>query len=270
MKLQMSDNSTIKKWENTLMCKIFGLKPNISQLQGFAKPKWRDADFARVSTLPDGLFLIKDKALRAVEIETPRPNVTTTPTKAPSPISHVKVSFVGSPEGGPSLISIRDELRGKSNKKAREPWLIGGDFNCLAKPFDKINGQKILPKDTAELDFFFFKIDCFDHYYSVLHYTWFDRFSTSSIFFKLDRIIVNPLWINIFPNSKIEFVLFEVSDHSPGLINTSLKNVSPKKNFKMAIFLFEMPEFQVLLLNQWASSVTPSLLLVANKLKSLK
>uniref|UniRef100_A0A7N0TNZ5 Endonuclease/exonuclease/phosphatase domain-containing protein n=1 Tax=Kalanchoe fedtschenkoi TaxID=63787 RepID=A0A7N0TNZ5_KALFE len=73
----------------------------------------------------------------------------------------------------------------------KDPWLIGGDFNCLAHMSDKINGQKVLPKDTTELESFFETTNFFDHVYSALHYTWSDRHSVSPIFCKLDTIIVN-------------------------------------------------------------------------------
>uniref|UniRef100_A0A7N0VCU1 Endonuclease/exonuclease/phosphatase domain-containing protein n=1 Tax=Kalanchoe fedtschenkoi TaxID=63787 RepID=A0A7N0VCU1_KALFE len=154
-----------------------------------------------------------------------------------------------------------------SHHQCTEHWLIGGDFNCLAHPNDKINGQRVLLKDT---EYFLEQTDYFDHAYTGLHYTWTDRHTQDLIFCKLDSILVNSLRINAFPDSRFEFLSSTILDHSPGIINTSVKTDDPGKNFKMGTFWFAMTEFHDLLLNQWRLSVVLSLSLVANKLKSLK
>lgn len=88
----------------------------------------------------------------------------------------------------------------------REPWLIGGDFNSLLNFSDKQGGQPVLSTDLQD-----FK-DCV-HYCRVqdmrsngAFITWNNRqVKDRRVYSKIDRTLVNDLWIQEFPEAKTWF-----------------------------------------------------------------
>ncbi|KAL0916751.1 hypothetical protein M5K25_014286 [Dendrobium thyrsiflorum] len=119
------------------------------------------------------------------------------------------------------------------NPGPSQPWMVLGDLNCCKSSFDKAGGTPLLENRLGELLNVTF--DCgLDDLSSVgLKYTWFNQRTDQPIHIKLDRIMVNPALLDLFPSAYYKVLPSLCSDHSPLILN------AVQSNYKPCRFLFK-------------------------------
>ncbi|XP_039032312.1 uncharacterized protein LOC120167325 [Hibiscus syriacus] len=112
-----------------------------------------------------------------------------------------------------------DHLKILESEADSSPWVVGGDFNVILRTessdFETL-GVHISP-DMEDFQDCLEDLDLLDHPYLGPSFTWSNKQDEAR---KLDRILVNPGWLSVFPDSFAEFKAQGVSDHCLGVIWT--------------------------------------------------
>ncbi|GAV71452.1 LOW QUALITY PROTEIN: Exo_endo_phos domain-containing protein/DUF4283 domain-containing protein, partial [Cephalotus follicularis] len=96
------------------------------------------------------------------------------------------------------------------------PWLILGDFNVSRHPQDQLNGPPRISKAMTEFNECLKAMEANDIRSVGRFYTWSNkRADNFAVNKKLDRVLANWEWHNLFSHSLAHFHNPGVSDHSP-------------------------------------------------------
>ncbi|KAH0649354.1 hypothetical protein KY285_034602 [Solanum tuberosum] len=100
------------------------------------------------------------------------------------------------------------------------PWCIGGDFNVILDPEEKMGGKTHKMRDSLDFS------SCMDAYEVVdlgfigLKFTWCNNRKPQKIIWKmLDKMFINDDWAEIFHTNQVNHLGRTGSDHRPLLIN---------------------------------------------------
>lgn len=88
------------------------------------------------------------------------------------------------------------------------PWIAVGDFNVIRtmeESSDYFTGAPIA-SSTQEFSYCLQSLDFLDMPYSGPFFTWSNKRSSGFIAKKLDRILINPCWIQTFSDIEAEFI----------------------------------------------------------------
>ncbi|CAA7013483.1 unnamed protein product [Microthlaspi erraticum] len=166
------------------------------------------------------------------------------------------------------LISLSTDTRvvGKA-------WAVLGDFNQVLHPNEhsSLDGFTV---DRATRDFrqALLNSELADLNFRGSTYTWWNKRSVNPVAKKLDRVLVNDLWLEIFPTAMAFFGAPDFSDHSSTSIALSPSTQRQKKAFKFYNYLLENPDFIAVICSEWFSLnfVGSDMFRVSKKLKALK
>ncbi|GJV71773.1 hypothetical protein Tco_1491768 [Tanacetum coccineum] len=152
------------------------------------------------------------------------------------------------------------------------PWIIMGDFNVALNMEDSFSGSSHM--DSAMCDFkdCVTNIEVFDINSFGLHFTWNQKpKGRGGILKKLDRIMGNIGFVDVFLRAYALFQPYRISDHSPSVLTIpSLSAVKPKP-FKFFNFLAYKESFSEVVSNQWTNQIEGhSMYQVVQKMKLLK
>uniref|UniRef100_A0A803QNY7 Reverse transcriptase n=1 Tax=Cannabis sativa TaxID=3483 RepID=A0A803QNY7_CANSA len=107
-----------------------------------------------------------------------------------------------------------DWMEDKINKCSL-PWMVIGDLNLIAHPWEKCGGRKASTSDTGILQSFLQNTGGVDLGYRGCKFTWQNnRFSSGFTRERLDRAIVSGDWITAFPEAMVTNAPISVSDHA--------------------------------------------------------
>lgn len=108
--------------------------------------------------------------------------------------------------------------------------------------------------------------------YGGSYYTWSNRNSHGErVYSKLDRVLVNQEWVLMWEQSRAQFLLEGISDHSPALVLCGLSQVTSTTPFRYCEMWASHPEFPAILRRVWESQMEGSCMFqVVSKLKQLK
>jgi len=95
------------------------------------------------------------------------------------------------------------------------PWCIIGDFNVLANPLQKREGQIYSSSKFLRLNTFLNRINAVFVLVSGSIYTWEKRIHMKLIYERLDRLIVCKDWMHVYPDSMVTHGNFSCLDHYP-------------------------------------------------------
>lgn len=155
---------------------------------------------------------------------------------------------------------------------ANNPWVLIGDFNVALNIEDSTRGSSGLSIGMTKFKECVQKIEVEDLNQSGLHYTWNQRpHADSCILKKLDRVMINGSFLNMFVNSFAIFKPYRLSDHSPAVLKIPVTNNKKHKPFKFANLVTRKPYFLPLVNSSWQSVIEGySVYLVVKKLKMIK
>ncbi|XP_042005828.1 uncharacterized protein LOC121754533 [Salvia splendens] len=133
---------------------------------------------------------------------------------SPRLASHLCVSAVYAKCTRTERIHLWDELRECSILWEGSPWLIGGDFNTILHPRDRVGSET--NRQAEMVDFAEAIEDCriLDPGYDGSEFTW----AKNGLFERLDRILVNERWAQILETTRVTNLPRIASDHGPVLV----------------------------------------------------
>ncbi|XP_015158754.1 uncharacterized protein [Solanum tuberosum] len=109
------------------------------------------------------------------------------------------------------LLEELEELAGKNH-----PWLAGGDFNIILNEEEKQGGREFTTYEA--MDFQQCINNCALSKVRAMgsKFTWWNgRVKGDCIFKKLDRVLCNQEFEQLYPSSKVQHLIRQGSDHAP-------------------------------------------------------
>ncbi|OIT18976.1 hypothetical protein A4A49_42874 [Nicotiana attenuata] len=161
-------------------------------------------------------------------------------------------------------------LRHKSTT-CNVPWCVVGDINVIASVEEKIGG--ISYQMSKSLDFLSMMEDCglMDLGFYGSKVTWSNgRGKCAVVWKRLDRGLVNDLWLEAFPAATITHLGSAGSDHNPLLLELHTRQDNGKKYFKFLNCWVDNQSFLPLVSEIWNREVRGNPMWVFHpKLKAL-
>lgn len=106
------------------------------------------------------------------------------------------------------------------NQGVTQSWLIGGDFNVVLNAEEKIGVLPVLDADIDDFRSFIESYDLAQMSFKGSPFTWWNsRAGVDCIFERLDRVLYNDHFQNVFANLEVEYLPRTGSDHAPLLIS---------------------------------------------------
>ena len=151
---------------------------------------------------------------------------------------------------------------------------LAGDFNIITHPTESsnYNGSQVVNADIRDFKECISALFVTNHAFIGLHYTWFNHQHEGFLAKKMDRVLVNDIWLTSFPQSSVEFLTLKDSYHYPASVQLFEVSVSPSKLFKILITVQGIYfELLITVEDSWRQSITGILMSILNqKLKRLK
>ena len=117
------------------------------------------------------------------------------------------------------------------------PWIVFGDFNEITHQHEKLGWKE---RELNQMEGFresLSKCGLFDLGFVGQRFTWCnERFGEQRTLLRLDRMVANSSWSELYPEARVYHRSMSSSDHC--LLYLSLKNILPKKPVKKR-FQFE-------------------------------
>ncbi|KAF3537838.1 hypothetical protein F2Q69_00020018 [Brassica cretica] len=136
------------------------------------------------------------------------------------------------------------------------PWIVGGDFNQIIHHAEhSLADVNYLSSDMVELKAWLTQLGLYDLRYHGPLFTWSNHRPEGPIAKKLDRLLINSLVLNLFPNALAFFHPPLISDHTPCILDLAFKIPSAdNRPFKFYNYLSKHPDFLQLVENAWAQA----------------
>ncbi|KAJ9566105.1 hypothetical protein OSB04_002071 [Centaurea solstitialis] len=153
-----------------------------------------------------------------------------------------------------------------------KPWAVLGDFNAMLFPHDALGG--VSSRNAAMASFFSCveDIEMFDAHYTGIQFTWCQKPAEGGgLMRKLDRVLVNSEFVELFPDSGARFFPRGISDHSPAVLSFKADFRLKGVPFKFDNFLVDHPKFLDTVASIWTQNMEGTFMFrVTQKLKALK
>lgn len=95
-------------------------------------------------------------------------------------------------------------------------WIIGGDFNVILNEEEKLGGLEFEQTEAIDFGFFINNCELEELKFSGSKFTWWDsKAAEDCIFKRLEKILVNQEFMNLFPASKVIILLGKGRTMSP-------------------------------------------------------
>ena len=148
-----------------------------------------------------------------------------------------------------SLWDFLMENKGVVNDR---PWILMGDFNVVRNQDEKkgINGIDIAATD--EFNNCLRDLNADDMANSGLWFTWNkNQLGCNNVQSRIDRVLHNDIWTDVFPNSQAITLPCGISDHSPIITLLDYSSNWKPKPFKFFNFWMNHQEFMPILIEAW-------------------
>ncbi|KAL0295523.1 UNVERIFIED_CONTAM: hypothetical protein Sangu_3196200 [Sesamum angustifolium] len=162
-------------------------------------------------------------------------------------------------------------LRNLSTGIQNEPWLILGDFNAVLDDSEVCGQAADTSASMMEFQSCIRDTGLVPLPFTGCPYTWHNcSEGPRSLWKRLDRMLVNGVWLDVWPGSSYVSALPSTSDHSP-LILTGTNRVAENVVFRFDNYLAQLPGFLGLVENIWKHHIPGTAMYeIVCKLKLLK
>ncbi|KAI0524990.1 hypothetical protein KFK09_004380 [Dendrobium nobile] len=137
------------------------------------------------------------------------------------------------------------------------PWVLMGDFNCCKLQEEKAGGNLLTADRLGELNNFIFEAGVHDLASVGLFFIWFNQRAEDPIHIKLDRMLVNSAFLDLFHPAYYKVTEHLGSDHSP-LILFATHTRKKISRFMFKAYWTEIDEFWDIVFNVFHRSVDAS------------
>ncbi|XP_049389010.1 uncharacterized protein LOC125853369 [Solanum stenotomum] len=98
----------------------------------------------------------------------------------------------------------------------QKPWLVGGDFNTIRNDSEKLGGLPVTHMKTIDFNQCISSCALNELSFKGNSYTWWNgRVETECISERLDRVFGNEEFMSLLPNSEVQHLIRQRSDHAP-------------------------------------------------------
>ncbi|KAK9713611.1 hypothetical protein RND81_06G039400 [Saponaria officinalis] len=173
---------------------------------------------------------------------------------------------------GSNSYAERDDLwRALASMNSSLPWTVGGDFNCLMNPNERV-GAPVKLHDIDPFRRCAQFCDLSDLKSTGVFFTWNNKQDGDNrVMSKLDRVLVYPGWLSLFPDAYVEYLPEGLYDHSPGLVHLMTSRRIGKASFKLFNMWTLVPEFLEIVQDGWLVNVNGvPMFSVTGKLRRMK
>ncbi|KAK4391362.1 hypothetical protein Sango_1914000 [Sesamum angolense] len=166
--------------------------------------------------------------------------------------------------------SRKAEIR-RSPKYFYEPWLVLGDFNAVIDDSEVCGRAADTSVSMAEFHNCILDTGLLHLPFTGCPFTWHNcSEGTRSLWKRLDRMLVNEMWLETWPDSSYIISLPSTSDHSPLIINGTHRGAE-HVIFRFDNYLTQQSSFLDSVYGIWRQRITGTAMYeVVYKLKALK
>ena len=102
-------------------------------------------------------------------------------------------------------------------------------------------------------------------------FTWYNKNPADPIFKRLDRALVNSVWLHNFPEAQVNVLNRGIMDHNSLIIKIPLVIVPIKKSFQIFNFMMEYEGFKDVVLDAWGTPLyVDPMAILSRKLRLVK
>ncbi|KAL0293097.1 UNVERIFIED_CONTAM: hypothetical protein Sradi_6956300 [Sesamum radiatum] len=152
-----------------------------------------------------------------------------------------------------------------------EPWLVLGDFNAVIDESEVCGKAADTSASMTEFSNCIRDTELVQLPFTGCPYTWHNcSDGTRSLWKRLDRMLANLAWLEVWPSSAYISALPSTSDHSP-LILTGMDRIAERAIFRFDNYLVQLPGFLESVESIWKHRfIGTAMYNVVCKLKNLK
>ncbi|KAI0522856.1 hypothetical protein KFK09_005241 [Dendrobium nobile] len=132
------------------------------------------------------------------------------------------------------------------------PWALIGDYNCCRYANEKSGGTPITQSALFDFNNMIFRNSLVDLNSVGFKYTWFNQRASNPIHIKLDRVLVNEGWLNMFQDSFCSFQSPSCSDHCPIILHYGM-NVHVNHRFIFKNYWSKLESYWAILLEAFST-----------------
>jgi len=153
-----------------------------------------------------------------------------------------------------------------------DPWVLMGDFNTTLHLDEQTAGSSRVTASMREFQDCIHEIEVSDVNRNGMQFTWNQKpRSGVGLLKKLDRVMSNGEFIDLFPQSCASFKPYRISDHCPCVLVLVPKEKPKRSPFKFSNFLVHKTDFLEVVRKGWSLNVKGvAQFRVVKKLKALK
>lgn len=134
------------------------------------------------------------------------------------------------------------------------PWVIGGDFNAVLTPQDRLCGNPISSAEIQDFSECIATAGLTELPWRGDFYTWTNKLDVGSrIYSRIDRMLGNNAWMRNWKHISTEYGLPSVSDYSPMILQVSQGPKPPKSPFRFFNVWKDHVEFLPVVTRYWTS-----------------
>ncbi|XP_076932405.1 uncharacterized protein LOC143597921 [Bidens hawaiensis] len=165
-----------------------------------------------------------------------------------------------------------DDIEEVFNEINIKPWIVMGDFNTIMSLDESTSSSSSRDISMVEFKDCIQELEILDLKFTGLQYTWNQKpKGDSGLMKKLDRIMGNQVFNDIFPGSYVEFLPYRISDHTPAILSIPLSRKFCPKPFKFSNVLTSHADFKQVVKDGWNIEVEGYYMFsLTKKLKNLK
>ncbi|XP_060968460.1 uncharacterized protein LOC133036011 [Cannabis sativa] len=142
--------------------------------------------------------------------------------------------------------------KGMQDFSSTDPWIVLGDFNDILNKDERI-GERVRHSSSTAFTNCVSYCQLEDIRYSGSFFTWNNKQRAEDrIYSKIDRVLANEVWIELFLTAEAIFLTEGLFDHTPAVVSIHPTLPSGRKPFKYFRMWSSHPSFQQILSTVWS------------------